>query len=127
MSGIKLRPHHLLCLRFFEGKGYSDEFTANMSSVKSSLEQPDPGIELVRSADIICGSCPNDLNGVCSSAEKVSRYDEAVLSLCGIDPSCGHSWSSLQDSVLEKIIVPDRLQEVCGDCQWSYICMKKAD
>lgn len=124
MSKNKLRPHHLLCLHFFEGKGYSNEFTANMTSVKSALEQLDPRIELVRSGDIICGSCPNNINGVCSSDEKVSRYDEAVLSLCGIDTDNELSFSSLQSIVLEKIIYPHRLQEVCGDCQWSCICIK---
>lgn len=120
----KLRPHHLLCLHFFEGKGYSDEFTANMTSVKSALEQLDPRIELVRGGDIICGSCSNNINGVCSSDEKVSRYDEAVLSLCGIDTECELSFSRLQSIVLEKIIYPHRLEEVCKDCQWSCICIK---
>ena len=127
MSSVKLRPHHLLCLHFFEGKGYSDEFTANMTSVKLSLEQLDPRIELVRSADIICGSCPNNINGVCSSEEKVKRYDGTVLSICGIDTDCGLSFSRLQSIVLEKIVYPHRLQDVCGDCQWSFICAKKAD
>lgn len=125
MSKSKLRPHHLLCLHFFEGKGYSDKFTANMTSVKSALEQLDPWIELVRGSDIICGSCPNNINGVCSSDEKVSRYDKAVLSLCGIDTDCELSFSRLQSIVLEKIIYPHRLEEVCGDCQWNYICSKK--
>ena len=30
-SMICLRPHHGMCLAYFEGKGYSDGFTVNMT------------------------------------------------------------------------------------------------
>ena len=31
MDEILLRPHHALCIRFFEGKGYSSEFTKSLN------------------------------------------------------------------------------------------------
>ncbi|HEZ7990826.1 MAG TPA: hypothetical protein RWO66_07705 [Ruminococcus sp.] len=45
-SEIFLRPHHGLCIGFFEGKGYSDEFTANMSAVIEKLQNTDPHVTL---------------------------------------------------------------------------------
>lgn len=33
MTEIKLRAHHLLCMRFFEGRGYSEAFVQNMAQV----------------------------------------------------------------------------------------------
>ena len=34
---INLRPHHLLCILFFEGKGYNKEFTLNMQNIINNL------------------------------------------------------------------------------------------
>ena len=30
----RIRPHHGMCLYFFEGKGYSEGFTKHMAEVK---------------------------------------------------------------------------------------------
>ena len=36
---IRLRPHHGMCLAYFEGKGYSDDFTENMQHMLELLEK----------------------------------------------------------------------------------------
>lgn len=36
---LRLRAHHGMCLAFFEGKGYSDGFTAHMENVLAGMEQ----------------------------------------------------------------------------------------
>ena len=33
-----LRPHHGMCLAYFEGRGYSEKFTAHMQYVLEKLE-----------------------------------------------------------------------------------------
>lgn len=33
----RIRPHHGMCLYFFEGKGYSEGFTKHMAEVKEWL------------------------------------------------------------------------------------------
>lgn len=42
MSKYLIRPHHMLCMQFFEGKGYSDGFVASMAAIKEKLEKEDP-------------------------------------------------------------------------------------
>ena len=37
-SPLPLRAHHGMCLAFFEGKGYSDGFTAHMRDILHSLK-----------------------------------------------------------------------------------------
>ena len=76
---IPLRAHHGLCLRFFQGKGYSGAFVENMAQKKAMLEE-NPLVRLTDQADEICRACPNNLSGQCESAEKVRRYDREVLS-----------------------------------------------
>lgn len=41
LLNYKLRPHYALCLSFFEGKGYSNEFVENMAIIYSSLKKED--------------------------------------------------------------------------------------
>ena len=46
----RIRPHHGMCLYFFEGKGYSEGFTKHMAEVKEKILQPGYG-------KVICGDC----------------------------------------------------------------------
>ena len=39
MSKYLIRPHHMLCMQFFEGKGYSDGFVASMAAIKKNLKK----------------------------------------------------------------------------------------
>ena len=118
----KLRPHHGLCIAFFKEKGYSPDFVENMTRVIAALNADDPTITLTDRADEICAGCPNDRGGVCESAEKVGRYDDAVL--CLIGRKCGDTlrWSELCALADARILSPGKLGEVCGDCQWYGIC-----
>ncbi len=122
MCSYKLRPHHSLCIRFFRGSGYSPAFVENMSRVIAALGADDPAVTLTCSADAICAACPNDRGGVCESAEKVARYDDAVARLTGLNEGDELRWSALCARVDEAILRPGRRGEVCGDCQWSDLC-----
>lgn len=117
-----LRPHHALCTAFFEGKGYSDGFVQNMTRVIERLERDDPTLTVTSAPDIICSHCPNLRGSECVTEKKVQRYDNAVLDICGLQ--CGQSiqWSSLKRLTRDRIIKPHKLDEICGDCNWQYIC-----
>ena len=124
MQRYKLRPHHLLCISFFEGKGYSSDFTANMAEVIAGLENTEPLVEIISGADCICRSCPNNANGACLTAEKVSRYDKAVSALCSISNGDVLPWTELKRRAQSEIISAGKLPEVCGNCKWYCICKK---
>lgn len=119
---IEIRPHHGLCAEFFVGKGYSGEFTENMAAALKMLAENNPQIVPKADTDLICGHCPNNVCGNCTSSEKVLRYDKRVLELCGIREGTALSWEDYRRLLREKIICAGRLKEVCGDCQWYKIC-----
>ncbi|MBR1723987.1 MAG: DUF1284 domain-containing protein [Ruminococcus sp.] len=123
---MKLRPHHGLCLHFFEGKGYSAEFTENMGRIADTLKAGDPPIELTLSADIICAVCPHNIDGACDSADKVARYDNAVLRAAGLEQGSTLRWSELSQLVSENILSRGKLNRICGDCAWFDICRSKS-
>ncbi len=122
MLKFNFRPHHGLCIHFFRGKGYSDQFVENMTNIVKKLEE-NPTIQLIRGADDLCGSCPNLLEkSICNSQEKVRRFDESVLKYCELAYHSTLSWEEFSALVKGNILDPGLRQEVCGSCQWSEIC-----
>ena len=120
----KVRPHHGLCIQFFEGKGYSDTFTLHMGEVIRRLDE-NTVIELAAARDEICSCCPNDEEAGCRTSEKVKRYDNKVLELTQTKEGERIFWQEFVQKVKANIIDAGRMQEVCGDCGWAGICHKK--
>lgn len=124
MSKFEIRAHHGLCTYFFEGKGYSDDFSHNMTEVIEKLAQ-NPTVKIVSHGDLICSHCPNLTDGICKTPEKVNKYDRRVMELCQIKDGCSLLWQEFSSMVKEKIIDTGKIKTVCSDCQWSEICHHK--
>lgn len=120
----RIRAHHGMCLVFFEGKGYSSEFAEHMGKVKRMLEA-DPPIRITTGADVICGPCPNNKGGICETAGKVLEYDRQVLLRCGIPEGTVMPFLDFDKLVRDRILLPGRREEICGDCRWSKLCHLK--
>jgi hypothetical protein len=118
----QIRPHHGMCMAYFQGKGYSGEFVENMSRMKEILEQ-NPEIRLVVQTDDICSCCPNNREEGCTSNQKVIRYDSQVLACCGITEGTTMNWNSFRALVKKEILDMGKRREICGDCQWNDICV----
>ena len=123
MKSIKLRPHHILCAQFFEGKGYNEAFIENMGSVLAELETDSASVSLISGCDELCSACPNNLSGVCSADEKVQAIDRRVIETLRLSIGDSISWEILCGLARCTIIEPIKLREVCGDCEWIDICL----
>lgn len=122
MKMNQLRPHHGMCLAYFRGKGYSEDFVKNMAEIKEQLAR-NPLIELTDQTDRICGSCPNNEAGKCKTSEKVADYDRRVLEICDLHPGTQIHWKEFEKLVDEKILRVGKREQICGDCQWTEICI----
>lgn len=120
-KSIPFRAHHGMCLAFFEGRGYSDAFTAHMQTVLDGMDA-DPLLELVTRGDVVCGCCPNLHDGVCVTAQKVLEYDRQVLALCGVKAGTVLPWSEFSRLVSRHILSPGKREAICGNCEWNAIC-----
>lgn len=118
---MDIRPHHGLCMQFFEGKGYDENFVAHMSQVIEEMKH-NPVIRLVAGEDEICQCCPNNEEHCCNTPEKVDRYDRKVLSLCQLKEGTQLQAQEFLQLAREKILKTDSLSQVCGDCEWFTIC-----
>lgn len=116
-----IRAHHGLCFAFFQGKGYNHEFIENMKKMQAHLES-NPRIILLCEADDVCAHCPNARANGCVS-EKPETYDRLVLAYCGLEEGVRMHWHDFAQAVRSRILLPDRRTEICGDCQWSALCI----
>lgn len=117
----RIRAHHGMCFSFFQGKGYSGEFNANMWRMKERLAQ-NPEVVLLCRTDDVCAHCPNQHAEVCDSSEKVEDYDRQVLSLCALSENACLRWNDFAALVRENIIAAGRRESICGNCEWNGLC-----
>ncbi len=119
---ILLRPHHGLCLVFFEGKGYSETFVEHMQEVRDILS---PGsarsVRLTLGVDEICAACPHNINGICEHNERALRYDRGVLALCGLGEGV-IDFAGFEELITKRILIPGLQRHICGGCRWINIC-----
>ena len=119
---MKIRPHHLLCMGNYVGKGYSREFENNMRRIISELEKK-PVFTLVDGTDDICAACPFDHDGVCETEEKVRRYDRETADRLGLAYGEEYDRGELARRVSDEIYSNGCLTVICGDCEWHTLCL----
>lgn len=126
---LKYRPHHFLCSLGFEGKGYSDSFTANMEAIVMGRLRADAGketeIEVVGLADDICGPCPKRRGTSCTDQEKIDSLDAAHSRALRIDTGDRLTWAEALLRIRERVR-PETLDRICAGCAWLEQGMCKA-
>lgn len=118
----KIRPHHGMCIAFFQGKGYSNEFTVHMEKMIQKLEQ-NPFVCITAQTDSICTKCPNNHNGTCETADKVMEYDKKVLEKCGLQEGTVMPYLDFRHMVHKMILQQNKREEICGNCEWNELCL----
>lgn len=115
---IKLRPHHILCIQNYKGKGYSFEFTENMDRIVETLRHnTKQEIEIIFSKDDICDKCPNKQgNNLCTSDYKVRIIDNNVIKY--LDLKEGVYRYDYILNLLKNNIDKNRFKYICGQCEW---------
>ena len=120
---MNLRPHHLLCIQKFTGHGYNADFTAHMKSIVSELTvNPETQITVVHGCDDLCKMCTNNIGGVCTSLEKVTFMDSAVLSICDFAYGENVLRAEAAGKAREEIFETEEFHNICACCQWFALC-----
>lgn len=121
---MTLRPHHLLCIGKFTGHGYDSAFTNHMTEIVSLLRGGEEvKVTLVCGVDELCGKCPNRRGSLCSSQDKVTYLDAAVLDALRI-PAGTYGWAELTEAVRERIYGRGAFDLICESCEWFPLCGK---
>ncbi len=119
---ICLRAHHGMCLQYFAGHGYNEEFIASMQDFIQKCKENDPEICLVCEPDLLCAKCPNKKSGICEAEERVRSYDLKCLKQCGLSENTVIKYSEFLKKVDESILSKGLRKSICSDCQWNDLC-----
>ena len=115
----KLRGHHLICLNFFRGEGYSEDFIRNIYSVIGKKD-----IDIVKGTDEVCAKCPYLKDGMCNnpeySDEMITHQDSEALRLLEFKPGMRVDWRLISDKL--PGIIGDWKAQFCGECGYRKVC-----
>jgi len=124
---IKLRGHHLICLHFFHGEGYSPEFITNLREL---IRRAIAGDEITAQsgADDVCEMCPYLRNEICSFGKgadaEIREMDRTALALLQIETGSRMPWSDMKKKIPEIFSLWS--QTYCRRCDWRNACEKDA-
>ena len=119
-----LRGHHLLCLKGFQGYGYDENFTENMTYINSKKDQPSTVISITNQADDICSSCPNLKNRICENTQKNNKIiamDNEVLK--HLNSTKEYNSQELFNKIDEIFNTKESVSEICFNCKWNEKCL----
>jgi uncharacterized protein len=126
-STIRIRPHHLLCMLTFVGKGYSPEFIANFERIARLIAAGDQAVDIVFAPDDICAPLMSDQSCHCRNASVLERDRLAAEALTGLLQRPVREGAKLQlnSEILDRMreaFEAGTIRKACRGCQWSEFC-----
>ena len=118
---LRYRPHHFLCSLGFEGKGYSPDFTANMTAIVMGQLRAEGGdatvIEVTGATDDICAPCPKRRGRLCTNEAKIRTLDRAHAAALRLAPREVLTWGQAKARI-RALVPPGSLKTLCAGCEW---------
>ena len=112
IMSVSIRPHHLLCMLTYLGKGYTPAFVDNYSAIVQRLNDGEPGChcrnESVRHRDRTATADIAQALGRQLESGKSFVLDRQVLSL------------------LREAFAMGTIRKACEGCEWQILCSKIA-
>jgi uncharacterized protein len=103
---VRFRPHHFLCSLGYEGKGYSDGFTENMTGIVMGRLRAEGGdatpIRVVGAADDICAPCPKRRGTLCTTQDKIKTLDRAHAAALHLKPHEEMTWGEAKARIRSR-------------------------
>jgi len=123
---VRLRPHHLLCMLTFIGKGYTEAFTENYVRIAVRLSAGED-ILVVEGPDDICAPMLGEAGSHClceTVTERDLRAREAVEALLGMPAGPGASIRPDAEflATMREAFSAGAIRNGCVRCEWSPLC-----
>jgi hypothetical protein len=120
----QLRGHHLICLHFFHGEGFDENFISNLSEIMKLAEEGT--VTISAGADDVCKKCVYLRKGRCEHSEdadkEVQKMDTKALALLGLSARDKVQWAELKADIVK--IFQEWYFQYCTECEWKAVCEK---
>ncbi|MCM2294469.1 DUF1284 domain-containing protein [Allorhizobium sp. BGMRC 0089] len=123
---VRLRPHHLLCMLTFIGKGYSPAFVENYKRIAARLSAGEE-IVIVDGPDDVCAPLLGEGNPHChrdSVTARDAKAAEAVAELIG-QPVHQGAVIRLDAALMRRLrqaFAANTIRAACLGCDWQALC-----
>lgn len=123
---IRFRPHHLLCVLTYVGRGYSPVFTANFDVIAGRIARGED-ILVVDGPDDVCAPLLGDVGAHCVRDSVIERDHLAardVGRLLGRPIEAGQRLT-LDGELLGRMreaFSSGRTRSACAGCEWTGLC-----
>ncbi|HIJ60980.1 MAG TPA: DUF1284 domain-containing protein [Nitrospirae bacterium] len=118
----RLRGHHLICLHFYKGRGYSEGFVNNLNEILKRAK--DEGIYIITGSDEVCKACPylafDSCNLTENADEEIRQMDNLALELLNMQDGIEIKWQILSNKIPK--IINSWKKRYCFSCQWKEVC-----
>ncbi len=118
----RFRGHHLICLHFYHGIGYSEDFIDALEQTLKNAQSS--AIVILRGPDDVCLMCPHLKDERCTmdaaSEDEVNSMDQMALSLLNLDIGQEVRWEDIRKKLggfLQKWYEAN-----CVTCFWKKVC-----
>ncbi|MDF1542886.1 MAG: DUF1284 domain-containing protein [Anaerosomatales bacterium] len=126
--GLRIRGHHLICLQYFHGQGYSPEFAHHLFTIVDRFTRGEKGVAVV-GPDDVCIACPSYALEQCAqepeSEHAIRVLDALALEMLELDEGQEFEWGVATLSV-QRIIERWRAL-ACEGCGWEEQCRALID
>jgi uncharacterized protein len=124
---IRLRPHHLLCMLTFVGKGYTLEFVRHFESVVNRIAAGQEPIEIIEGPDEICSALANETDCHCTKASVTLRDTQAAEDISRLLQRPIRSGEQFLPNrhlvqTLRTAFASGTIRHACTGCQWKSLC-----
>lgn len=123
---VRLRPHHLLCLLTFVGKGYTPAFTANLAAIARRIADGEE-VVVVAGPDDVCAPLLAEAGAHCLLDSVVARDAAAardVGDLIGrvVRPGERFVLDAGLVGFMRSAFAEGRTRSACAGCEWQDLC-----
>ncbi|TYC50376.1 DUF1284 domain-containing protein [Rhodobacterales bacterium] len=123
---LSLRPHHLLCMLTYLGKGYTPAFVANYDRIVARVNSGED-IVLTDGPDAICGPMLNESICHCHETRIQARDQAAARDISATLGQTVETGATLRlgardVATLRNAFAKDNIRSACKDCQWDTLC-----
>lgn len=128
---IRLRPHHLLCMLTFVGKGYTPDFVENYRVIAKRLSAGE-AIEIVEGPDDLCQPLTHAADAHCFGESVKLRDGQAAAAVAELlgQPICPGAVIVPDAALLTRLRLAfseGSVRKACSGCEWSGLCDGVAD
>jgi Uncharacterized conserved protein len=123
---VRLRPHHLLCLLTYVGKGYTAEFVENYDRIAERLSAGED-ILIIDGPDDICEALMGEAEPHCLRDSVRLRDSQAAADLSDflngeVSIGLGMLLHTARVDEMRKAFAAGLIRKACQGCEWSTLC-----